>query len=188
MCLANTCVVHDATVGCCLAASDCDDGNPCTIDTCPMPGSASCRNTVEPFCNPCIVDNKCDPEAGETCDNCYDDCNEKVVGSCGDGICSPEIGETCKSCANDCKGKRGGNRRNRYCCGLDVGCSDTRCVSDNDDWKCGEVSGNTCGSESSLTTQPPFTCKSHKQACPNGNEDCCSGRCHKKKGICLKEK
>jgi hypothetical protein len=111
---------------------------------------------------------------------------------CGDGICSPEIGESCQNCAEDCRAKFDGAKRNRYCCGSDVDCSDSRCSSSNGRWKCGDVGGSICNLDSLLggqaTPSPPSppACKSKKEPCPNGNDECCSGRCNAKTGTCAR--
>ncbi|NOZ02010.1 MAG: hypothetical protein GXP54_09005 [Deltaproteobacteria bacterium] len=53
--------------GCCSASSDCDDGNPCTDDTCPDVGEA-CLNQDRPEC--CVTDSDCADEDSCTWDWC----------------------------------------------------------------------------------------------------------------------
>jgi hypothetical protein len=43
-------------------------------------------------------------------------------------VCEPALGEDCNSCPSDCAGQTGGTPEDRYCCGDDVACSDSRCT------------------------------------------------------------
>ncbi len=88
--------------GCCLIDADCDDGNPCTLDTCPTPNSVCSHTPVAGCCllsaecndgnvcteDVCTVDHTCQHTdeccaAAEDCDN-GDPC---TVDSCINGMC-----------------------------------------------------------------------------------------------------
>ena len=92
---------------CCLQNSNCNDGNPCHVGTCPQPGAA-CTFTQKPSC--CLLDGDCNdsnactadtcPSAGGTCDytpiagccNSNADCNDNDL--CTVDVCSG-AGGTC---------------------------------------------------------------------------------------------
>lgn len=112
----------------CTINADCDDGNACTSDTCV---SESCVH--DPIAN-CCGNGAC--ESGEDCNSCSSDCFAGSGASCGNGICETADGEDCQSCSADCNGVTSGRPSNRYCCGNDVTCGDSRCTG----------SGNTCSS------------------------------------------
>lgn len=81
-----------ATGGCCLD-EHCDDGDSCTVDSCP---AGSCRYEVaQTTCG----DGECD-ECAETCENCSRDCG--ACGTCGNAFC--DVGEDCFTCSEDCAG------------------------------------------------------------------------------------
>lgn len=114
----------------CDGVADCDDSD--------------CAN--EPVC--LCGNGVCDPE--ENCTDCPEDCiSGGAAGECGNGVCEPDSGEDCRSCPNDCAGKQTGKPSNRFCCGDDVGCEDSRC--NKDEYSCGETpvpyccGDGTCG-------------------------------------------
>jgi uncharacterized repeat protein (TIGR01451 family) len=75
----------------CTTNADCDDGNPCTTDTC-MPATGLCQSTPAPNGTPCDDHNAC--TVGGTCQS--GTCGQPV--SCNDGnpcstdICNPATG------------------------------------------------------------------------------------------------
>jgi streptogramin lyase len=52
---------------CCLENSNCNDGNPCHVGTCPQPGGV-CKFTQSPNC--CLVNGDCNDNNGCTVDSC----------------------------------------------------------------------------------------------------------------------
>ncbi|MCB9788055.1 MAG: hypothetical protein H6744_15335 [Deltaproteobacteria bacterium] len=116
---ANPCVVDGTcNVGVCEGpARDCDDGNPCTLDTCDpelAPGQVCVHSPTGGSCNdddPCTVNDLCDgggcvgqPKActdqndctADSCDPETGQClHENITGSCDDGVpCTVE--DTCQ--------------------------------------------------------------------------------------------
>ena len=120
----NLCTESDVCVNkiCVGQDVDCDDGSPCTADSCDP--ELGCVHTVvlntcddgqgctvgdtceyglcqpgdwNSLCNvPTCGNRVCDE--GESCVNCEQDCGH----CCGDGICTEEQGENCLSCGTDC--------------------------------------------------------------------------------------
>ncbi|MFH1257176.1 MAG: fibronectin type III domain-containing protein [Candidatus Diapherotrites archaeon] len=87
----------------CTNASECNDNDVCTNDSCLNPGtcSAACTNATVPNCVPPPVcgDGTC--SGGETCSSCSNDCGGcPATQVCGDGSCSGT--EDCSSCSSDC--------------------------------------------------------------------------------------
>jgi hypothetical protein len=83
----------------CYTNADCDDGEPCTTDTCTNPDQpgASCENTW-PACG---ADDGC---CGPGCTYPDPDCPP-----CGDGTCAGAAnGEDCNTCPADCPSGTGG--------------------------------------------------------------------------------
>lgn len=74
------CDAEDAPENCCIADSDCDDGDPTTIDIC---DGATCLHTLNP--DACVTDTDC---------NDGDSCTSEV---CDGGICSfrGDVGSVC---------------------------------------------------------------------------------------------
>jgi probable HAF family extracellular repeat protein len=152
----------------CNVDSECDDGffcngvEECVADVCrrgsnPCPGLV-CDEELS-LCEPptCNFDFTCD--LGENCNSCPDDCvSHDGAQSCGDGICQPGNGEDCLSCAADCCGQQKGNPRNRFCCGADVGCTDTRCNADT--WVCDDTqpASYCCGDGACDSGESPCNC------------------------------
>lgn len=56
------------------------------------------EDTPEPHCGNGI----CEPEYGETWENCPSDCEKPPEEHCGNGICEPDKGENCMTCPEDC--------------------------------------------------------------------------------------
>ena len=129
-CEIRTCVNGYSAASCevdtsaCCETTGCDDGSVCTTDTCETNGS--CSNSVDPDCVVCN-DGTCG--IGETCNSCAGDCVSGTFGGarCGDNVCNADRGEDCSNCPEDCNGITGGKKRNRYCCGDNTPCSDSRC-------------------------------------------------------------
>jgi subtilisin family serine protease len=134
----------------CVDGADCNDGNPCTTDTC---SDGVCSNQpIECSQGEICVDGVCSelpPECGdgicngiEICDTCPEDCISGGGGGvvCGNGVCEP--GEDCLTCPEDCRGKQVGAAKRQYCCGAGgglnpVGCEDSRCSEDG--WLCSDT-------------------------------------------------
>ncbi len=113
----------------CAVNSDCNDGDPCTVDT--------CANDICSFATlaDCCGNGTC--EAGEDCRFCPADCISASPATtfCGDGTCD-DLNEDCLSCPEDCRGRQKGKQDRRFCCGdgdgeNPVDCSDPRCTSGN---------------------------------------------------------
>ena len=86
----------DPTPPACSNNADCDDGDPCTADTCLNPGSADA-----------------------VCQNLAGDCGGSEDPVCGDGTCAGvSLGEDCNSCPADCPNL--GNKKFNSCCGDEV--------------------------------------------------------------------
>jgi subtilisin family serine protease len=123
----------------CTSDPDCDDGLYCNgEETCNL-GSGQCEAGSDPcpgqgcdeandVCVPLVCNDNGTCDLGEDCNNCPGDCFSGTGASCGNGICETANGEDCFSCPDDCRGKTTGNSKNRYCCGSDVDCSDSRCT------------------------------------------------------------
>lgn len=86
-CAAGSCV-GDAVAGCCASDAECQDGDPCTEDTCFL---GACRNLARS----CAVADKClagycDVAAGGACATTEVSCDDGNV--CTDDWCDPVIG------------------------------------------------------------------------------------------------
>lgn len=107
----------------CETDADCDDGDPCSHNTCANPGAhdAYCTKTWITGCGDndgccaggctAATDNDCPAECGdghcspgEGCDTCPDDCGHCDPGEpvCGDGTCDAGHDEDCETCPHDC--------------------------------------------------------------------------------------
>lgn len=95
----------------CYADADCDDGDPCTINTCANPGTAeaSCESAPNPDCGTSgCGDGVCGGVAeGEDCFSCPGDCGQPsyhprkgLMACCGNGTCDKR--EDAASCSVDC--------------------------------------------------------------------------------------
>ncbi len=129
--------------GCTHKAKNCDDGDPCTLDACDASG---CKHSPGSTCG----DGTCAGTCGETMVSCPADCHK-----CGDGICSP--GEGPASCAVDCCGSCGDGK----CIGFACGESAKTCLKD-----CGTACGNGVCDTGENTGNCPEDCKT--QVCGNG--------------------
>jgi hypothetical protein len=106
----------------------------------PVCGNGQCEQGEKAICpGDCIGkacgDQKCDPDANESCTNCPGDCGP-CNSKCGDTICAP--GEDCEKCPEDCGKCTGG----KAVCG-DQKCeigkeSPTTCKEDCGDGTCGD--------------------------------------------------
>ena len=155
-------------------ASNCDDGDPCTVDTCSQVSGCKTLRT-----NCCIPDwegcgsDGCGgfcgicPEGGTPPEQVCSDCVPQCIGlTCGDDGCGGLCGTCptdwecvepgiCMSCVPDCEGKScGGDGCEGSCgsCGLNKECDfDTgqcvECIPDCGDKVCGDDGcGGSCGS------------------------------------------
>ncbi len=130
-----------------------------------------------------VCDNDGACELGEDCNGCPNDCvsGTSSGAECGNGVCETGDGEDCLSCALDCNGKQNGKPDNRFCCGLDVGCGDTRCTTGGfsctnipvtpGDFCCGDLvcdSGEGCGNCA-------LDCAVGIEVCTGGADEDCDG-------------
>lgn len=137
-------------------------------------------------CTQCVCDRDGVCEAGETCDNCPNDCARSSGATCGNGLCEAGNGEDCLSCPADCRGVQDGKPANRFCCGDGAGanplsCSNATCTASG--WRCTDVpaaasccgDGACTGQESGLLCAidcgPPPVCG---DGVCNGNETACT--------------
>ena len=79
----NPCDLDDAPEDCCLVQSDCDDGNPLTVDTCE---GGNCVWTPNP--DACVSDNDCADEEACTTESCVDGLCQFT--GANDGLCCEE--------------------------------------------------------------------------------------------------
>ena len=227
------CPATDLDVAC-FDNTNCNDGNPCTMDTCHNPGTAGaycesawpdcgiedgccgpeCTHENDPDCSECGND-VC--ENGENCDTCPEDCISGQGGTCDacfKGVCNGEChpakeGPECADCAPGyccgdgvCEGEE-----NSYNCQIDCGappvCGDDTCDEGEDQCNCPQdcwdpPSKETicsdgidddcdglidCGDIDDCGDDPACTCLPKDSPC-DYDSDCCSGKCHPRKG-CL---
>ncbi|MCZ6542334.1 MAG: M12 family metallo-peptidase [Planctomycetota bacterium] len=71
--------------------TDCDDGNPCTLDTCDPVLEVCISTPITPCCDNGV------PEAGEDCENCPADVQCPPDTECIGGVCEPLTGACCFS-------------------------------------------------------------------------------------------
>jgi hypothetical protein len=173
----------DPTVGCtffcrqigycsahCHADSDCDDGDPCTIDRCAWgPCSQRCEHTPDP-CNDgdfCTV-GYCDPEIGGCrqvvfCERCEttDDCTEGDA--CRAVYCSED--GFCEHFSPDCT--LSGDPCSEGYCDPESGCA-IRCIEDCPE-RCTEGSdcddGNPCTVNRCVVGACGLFCKTERRTC-----------------------
>jgi C1A family cysteine protease len=184
--------------GCC--------GSDCTYGT--DPDCTECGNTV------CEVGEDCTTCPGDCISGTIggDDCNDCFKGDC-DGVCHPKKdGLNCPDCAasNCCGDGVCEGEENSYNCSIDCDsapeCNDGKCDPGEDscncDLDCGapslnEIPNVTCSDavdndcdtftdcdDPDCDLDPVCDCEAKGDSCL-ANGDCCSGRCHSKKGVCL---
>jgi hypothetical protein len=115
--------------GFCCGENACELGEDacnCSLD-CGLPAtseqpSLTCDDTLDNDCDSLVDCN--DPDCSGT-QECQTPCNN-------DFVCEPAVGEDCNNCPSDCAGQAGGAPENRYCCGDDVDCNDSRCDNGDD--------------------------------------------------------
>jgi hypothetical protein len=74
----------------------------------------------------------CEPDIGENCLSCPDDCLGSQTGDppgCdSDGVCEPHLAEDCVTCPADCNKKTTGPPSGQFCCGASgQGCTNPQC-------------------------------------------------------------
>ena len=151
----------------CTNNADCDDSNSCTSDSCV---NEEC--SYSPISN-CCGNGVC--ESGEDCASCSSDCfSGSGAATCGNGICEIGDGENCQNCASDCNGVTGGRPSNRYCCGSDTFCGDSRCSSGGN--SCTETPsvGSCCGDGICEGSEDGANCAVDCTGC-SVNADCADG-------------
>ncbi|MFO0758378.1 MAG: hypothetical protein U0359_17940 [Byssovorax sp.] len=192
---------------CCVKDADCDDGNPCTTDTCPVPGGA-CVHGPAPNC--CLVDGDCNDQNPCTTDTCpvpggpctfapkQNCCNSNT--DCNDGdLCTADIcpspGSACvypviNGCCNTDMDCTKGNACSGATCpvpggfcqgGPIPGCctQDSDCV-DND-----LCTLDTCNVATKTCSNAPVAgCCNVDGNCNDGNE-CTSDHCSGPGGSCV---
>jgi streptogramin lyase len=80
---------------CCVKDADCDDGDPCTADACPVPGGA-CTHSSIPQC--CMTDKDCDDQNLCTTDACPSpggQCQHAAQASCCMSSADCNDGDVC---------------------------------------------------------------------------------------------
>ena len=197
------------TVGesCCITASDCNDGNLCTVDACPAPGG-SCTHTSIAQC--CLTDADCGdgnqctadtcPAPGAFCvhsslPNCcmsYADCNDNDL--CTADIC-PSPGGSCGNVAIPGCCHTVADCDDGSLCTIDVCPADGElcehipiadcCLTDADCADNNLCTTNTCDQTShSCQSAPIADCCNEDAECFDGNE-CTSDRCSGLGGVCV---
>jgi len=169
----------------CNVDADCDDGLYCTgAETCV---GGSCQSSGDPC------------TGGNVCNEATDFCDTPVCDN--DRIC--EAGEDCNNCPNDCRQKITGVPKNTYCCDGDLpDCGNAQCSENG--WICGGGSctdnsecddglycngAETCVAETCQGGSDPcpgqgcdegsdtcVECLGNKAPCSDNN-DCCSSNC-----------
>ncbi len=177
--------------GGCSVDAECDDGQFCSgIETC---SGGACQSSGDPC------------SGGTACNESTDSCDVAVCDN--DGSCG--AGEDCNNCPNDCRDKVNGNPNSRYCCDGDLAeCGDSRCSESG--WDCADSGGctsdaecddgqfcngsETCSGGSCQGGSDPcpgqgcdegsdqcVSCGGNRSAC-SANSDCCSNNC--RNGVC----
>lgn len=174
----DSCTTDTCSAGICdNQPIECSQGEICVEGTC---------NPLPPVCGNGICDE------GEDCGVCSADCiSGGGAAVCGNGVCEPESGENCLECPQDCSGKQVGTIKRQFCCGNGegvnpVGCDDLRCTQDA--WLCSDTQADAycCGdgvcegAEDDVNCAvdnclPPFCGDGN---CDPGEDQCsCSGDC-----------
>jgi hypothetical protein len=111
--------------GFCCGENSCEVGEDacsCSLDCGPPPASEqpslTCDDTLD---NDCDFFADCEDPDCTGAVECQPLCNNDLV-------CEPTLGEDCNTCPSDCAGETTGPLANRYCCGDDVDCNDSRCT------------------------------------------------------------
>jgi len=103
-----------------IASIDCNDGNPCTIDTCTKSAGCKHANNTAPCDdgNPCTAGDKCSSGTCQAGGGCADNAVCTLSGDVGKCVCKAGHvgdGKKCSECKKDCENKQ---------CGAD-GCGDS---------------------------------------------------------------
>ena len=152
----------------CTEVADCDDGLFCTgIETCE---NGSCQSSGDP----CTSD-------GTVCNEATNSCDTPVCDN--DGICGP--GEDCNNCPNDCRQKITGVPKNTYCCDGDLpDCGNVQCSESG--WICGGNGGGSCTENSECDdgqfcngaeTCAAGSCQGGSDPCPGQGCDATNDKC-----------
>jgi lysyl endopeptidase len=179
--------------GGCSTDAECNDGQFCTgTETC---ASGSCRSSGDPC------------TGGTVCNESTNLCDAPVCDN--NGSCGP--GEDCNNCPNDCRQKVNGRPNSRYCCDgdLPLDCGNAACSENG--WICGDGGGGCTSNPecndgqfcNGVETCSGGSCQSGSDRCPgqgcdegmnqcvscggnrascSSNSDCCSNNC--KNGTC----
>jgi hypothetical protein len=140
----------------CNENADCDDGNPCTDDTCDTVAGVC---THQPNFLPCNDGNEC--TSGDGCD--------------GNGLCLGEAADDGEFCS-------GGYCCSGQCvvpeCEVNVDCDDgDACTIDICDYP------GPCTASCRHEPEPACQCLPKGEICAT-NDECCSGQCHPVKSTC----
>jgi YD repeat-containing protein len=112
----------------------------------------------------------CEPELGESCITCNQDCGLCAVG-CGDGSCQPERGESCTTCPQDCGACP-------FCgdgaCQPDLGENASTCPADCPQTASEFTQKGWCGDGACRGTETPANCP---RDCPGGTGFCGDAIC-----------
>ena len=181
----------------CEAGTVCiEENDSCILESC---GNSHCETGEN--CNNCPSDCKSGSIWGTDCDDCFKDkcdgiCHPTKDGSncpdcsisycCGDGVC--EGGENSINCAIDCgSGPECGDGNcdlGEDCSNCPADCAVPENCSDGLDNDCDELIDCSDLEDCSGVPACSEDCKPKGQEC-TFNSECCSGRCHAKKGTCL---
>lgn len=178
----NACLKAEICVeGACTGGQQigCDDGEPCTIDTC-SPATGCVHTLDELCCEPECAGKVCGPNGcGGTCGDCPAQTTCNAQGLCESGGCTPQCAG--KVCGSDGCGLTCGNCPAFTSCGPDglchgnctPSCTGKTCGSDGCGGSCG-----SCGAGLACTPsgqcKPPCTPQCGGKAC---GEDGCGGLC-----------
>ncbi|NUN12058.1 MAG: hypothetical protein HUU55_00325 [Myxococcales bacterium] len=173
ICTADFCIngscLHTATDGCCTTDSDCNDTNPCTIDTCD-PNTNKCVNSGNNDPNCCFVVADCDD--GDPC----------TAEACVGNICKFGPVAGCCYTTADCTSPLLCIKNKCLECGIDSDCDDgSACTADicGDNGKCQHISV-VCNDQTVCTTDscnPAVGCVFSPISCLD-NDLCTSDGCH----------
>ncbi len=172
----------------CTGGSDCDDTDPFVYPGAPE----SCDNSI---------DDDCDGQVNEGCPDCDVDDDGWISGDCGGNDCDdsranvhPRATELCDGFDNDCDGTidegcntcedEDGDGYQAFSCG-GSDCNDNNpLINPGADEVCDNGFDDDCDGLTDSFDPDCATCADKKEPCAS-DDDCCSGRCHPRKNVCL---
>ncbi|MBI4701567.1 MAG: hypothetical protein HY744_10465 [Deltaproteobacteria bacterium] len=162
---------------CCVKNADCNDGNPCTLDTCPAPGG-KCQHGPAPGC--CMTAKDCDDGDACTTDSCPvpgGACQHGAVPSCCNSNVDCADGDLCT--VDLCSGPGGtcSHPVINGCCMTDLDCTKGNLCSNA---KCPKPGGFCVGG------MIPGCCTEHADCADN--DACTEDVCDLQKNTCANAK